>query len=65
MKVVCIDDESSGGVYKHREDTEKFAARQKKSPVVKKTQIEAFIKDRHEWRKRPSNRQDKTNESKK
>jgi len=59
LTVTYADGESSGRVYKHREDAEKHAARQKKSPTVKKTRIESFIKDRHEWRKRRTNRQDK------
>ena len=38
--VTCTDNEVSGRVYNNREKAEKFAARQKKSPVVKSTRIE-------------------------
>jgi hypothetical protein len=34
------DNEISGRVYNNREKAEKFAARQKKSPVAKSTRIE-------------------------
>jgi hypothetical protein len=38
--------------------------RHAKSPAVEKAKVEAFIKDRHEWRKRRTNQQDKTSTSK-
>jgi hypothetical protein len=39
VTVTYSDDESFGRVYIDRERAEKFAARQKKSPVVKRTRI--------------------------
>jgi hypothetical protein len=39
VTVTYSDDETFGRVYIDREKAEKFAARQKKSPVVKKTRI--------------------------
>jgi hypothetical protein len=39
VTVTYSDNESFGRVYVDREKAEKFAARQKKSPVVKKTRI--------------------------
>jgi hypothetical protein len=40
VTVTYGDNEISGRVYNNREKAEKFAARQKKSPVVKSTRIE-------------------------
>ena len=51
VTITYSDDEISGRVFKDRENAEKYAAKQKKSPVVKKTKVEAFIRDRHGWRK--------------
>jgi len=52
LTIIYTDGEFSSRVFKDREHAEKYAAKQMKSPVVKKTKVEAFIKDRHEWRKR-------------
>ena len=60
LTVTYVDGESSGRVFKHREDAEKYAVRQKKSPTVRKTRIESFIKDRLEWLKSRANRRDKS-----
>jgi|ERR1051326_1987927 hypothetical protein len=44
--------ETSGNrVFKDREKAEEWAARQKKSPVVKKTVIELFIRQQHRGRR--------------
>ena len=37
-----------GRVFKSRENAEKYAAKQIKSPVVKKTKVEPIIKNRHD-----------------
>jgi hypothetical protein len=60
VTIIYSDDGVSGRVFRDREKAEKYAARQMRSPVVKKTKIEAFIKDRHEWHKARANRRDKT-----
>jgi hypothetical protein len=60
VTIIYSDNEVFGRVFKDREKAERYAARQKKSPVVKKTKIVAFIKDRHEWHKARAKRQDKT-----
>jgi hypothetical protein len=39
VTVTYSDNETFGRVYSDREKAKKFAARQKKSPVVKKTRI--------------------------
>jgi hypothetical protein len=39
VTVTYSDNESFGRVYIDRERAEKFAARQKKSPIVKKTRV--------------------------
>jgi len=46
VTITYSDDETSGRVFTNRDKAEKYAAKQKKSPVVKKTKVEAFIKDR-------------------
>jgi hypothetical protein len=40
VTVIYTDKEVSGRVYSDREKAEKYAARQKRSPVVKNTRIE-------------------------
>ena len=40
-----------GRIFSNHEKAEKYAARQKRSPVVKKTKVEAFTKDRYDWHK--------------
>jgi hypothetical protein len=57
LTVTYSDGETSGRVFTNRDQAEKYAARQKRSPVVKKTKVEPFIKDRHGWRKPQTNRQ--------
>jgi hypothetical protein len=58
LTITYSDGETSGRVFTNREQAENYAARQRKSPAVKKTKVEAFIKDRQEWRKRRTNRLD-------
>jgi len=65
LTITYSDGETFGRVFTNREKAQKYAARQKKSPVVKKTKVEPFIKDRQEWRKSRINRQDKSTELKK
>ena len=57
LTITYIDGEVSGRVFNNREQAEKYAAKQKKSPVVKKTEVKAFIKDRYEWLKRRTKQQ--------
>jgi hypothetical protein len=63
LTITYSDGETSGRVFSNREKAEKYAARQKRSPVVKKTKVEAFTKDRYDWHKSQMNRQDKTRTS--
>ena len=50
--VTYSDGETSGNrVFKDRAKAEKFAARQKKSPVVKKAVLESFVRRPYEGRK--------------
>ena len=51
LTIIYTDGEFSSRVFKNRASAEKYAAKQKKSPVVKRTKVEAFIKNRYEWRK--------------
>ena len=51
VTITYSDDEVSGKVFGTREQAEPYATRQKKSPVVKRAEIEPFIKDPNEWRK--------------
>lgn len=60
VTITYTDNEISGRVFKVRESAEKFATRQKKSPAVKKTKVEAFIKDRHAWHAAQRKRTEKT-----
>ena len=57
--VTYSDGEISGRVFHTREKAEKYVARQKKSPVVKKTTVEAFIRARHDWVVREQKLKDK------
>jgi hypothetical protein len=61
LTITYTDGEFSGRVFKDREKAENYAGKQKKSPVVKKTKVEAFFNDRNAWRKP---RQDKNTTSK-
>jgi hypothetical protein len=65
LTITYTDGETSGRVFTSREHADKYAARQSRSPVVKKTEVEAFIKDRLAWIKRRKNRKNKTNKLKK
>jgi len=57
--VTYSDGETSGNrVFKDRGKAETFAARQKKSPVVKKAVIEPFV--RQQYGGRPSSKHHKT-----
>jgi hypothetical protein len=50
--VTYSDNETSGNrVFKDREKAEEWAARQKKSPVVKKTVIEPFVRQQYGGRR--------------
>jgi hypothetical protein len=60
LTITYIDGEFSGRVFGDREKAEKHAAKQKKSPVVKKANIEAFTRERNAWRKPPANRDKKS-----
>jgi len=42
LTITYTDGESSGRVFHKREQAEKYAARQKKSPFVKEVKVEAF-----------------------
>jgi len=64
VTIIYSDDGASGRIFTNRDKAEKYAARQKKSPVVKKTKIEPFTTDPYEWHKARTKRQDKTNTSK-
>jgi hypothetical protein len=49
--IVYIDNETSGNrVFKDREKAEQWAARQRKSKVVKKVRIESFVRRPYGWR---------------
>jgi hypothetical protein len=51
--VTYSDGETSGNrIFKDRTKAEVFAARQMKSQVVKKTEVESFIRDQQGWRAR-------------
>jgi hypothetical protein len=57
--VTYNDGETSGNrVFKDREKAEEWAARQKKSPVVKKTVIEPLVRQQHGGRRVTSGRRD-------
>jgi hypothetical protein len=47
VKAIYVDGEFSGRVFKDRESAEKYAARQKRSPVVKKAKIEPFTRNQY------------------
>jgi hypothetical protein len=47
VTITYSDNESSGRVFHTREQAERYAARQKKSPVVKSAKIEPFVRVRH------------------
>jgi hypothetical protein len=51
LTITYSDGETSGRIFSNHEKAEKYAARQKRSPVVKKTKVEAFTKDRYDWHK--------------
>ena len=54
--VTYNDGETSGNrVFKDREKAAEWAARQKKSPVVKKTVIEPFVRQQYKRGRYPSN----------
>jgi len=54
--VATVDGETSGNrVFKDRLKAEKWAARQEKSPVVKKAKIETFAARGRDWLKRRTN----------
>jgi hypothetical protein len=51
--IVFSDNETSGNrVFKDRDKAERWATRQKKSPVVKKVSIELFVNQPYRWRER-------------
>ena len=57
--ITYSDGETSGNrVFKDREKAEEWAARQKKSPVVKKAVIEPFV--RQQYGGRPTSKHPKT-----
>ena len=60
VTITYSDNELSGHrVFKDHEKAEKFAAKQAKSHVVKKTTVEAFVKSRHDWLARQAKLKDK------
>jgi hypothetical protein len=51
--IVFSDDETLGNrIFKDRDKAELWSTRQKKSPVVKKVSIEAFVTQPYRWRER-------------
>lgn len=53
--IVYSDNETSGNrVFKDCIKAEEWAARQKKSPVVKKVSISKFFREPYRWREAPS-----------
>ena len=51
--IVFSDNETSGNrVFKDRDKAERWATRQKKSPVVKKVSIEPVVNQPYRWRER-------------
>jgi hypothetical protein len=46
VTITYSDNEISGRVFKDRDKAEKYAARQKKAPVVKKAVVESFVRPR-------------------
>ena len=51
--ITYSDNETSGNrIFKDREKAEAWAARQKKSKVVKKVSIEPFTQEPYRWRER-------------
>ena len=59
VTVTYSDNETSGNrVFKDREKAEEWAARQKQSPVVKKAELEPFVRQQHGGRRVSSVRRD-------
>jgi hypothetical protein len=55
--ITYSDGETSGNrVFKVRAKAEKWAARQEKSAVVKRTKVEEFVRDTLGWLKRAQNK---------
>jgi hypothetical protein len=46
VTITYSDNEISGRVFKDRDKAEKYAARQKKAPVVKKAVVESIVRPR-------------------
>jgi hypothetical protein len=59
LTITYSDGETSGRVFHSREQAEKYAARQKKSPVVKMTKIDPFTRNQYEWHQERKNRREK------
>ena len=51
LTITYSDGETSARVFSSHEKAEKYGARQRRSPVVKKTKVEAFTRERYEWHK--------------
>ena len=65
VTIPYTDGEFSGRVFKERAKAEKYALRQRKSPVVKNTKIEPFTRNQYEWHRSRMMPQDTTDTSKK
>ena len=65
VTITYADGEFSGRVFKERAKAEKYALRQRKSPVVKNTKIEPFTRNQYEWHRSRMMPQDTTDTSKK
>jgi hypothetical protein len=49
--IVYVDNETSGNrVFNDLDRAKRWAARQEKSPVVKKVRIEPFVREPYRWR---------------
>ncbi len=57
LTITYCDGETSGRVFSSHEKAEKYGARQRRSPVVKKTKVEAFTRERYERHKSRMSRQ--------
>jgi len=51
VTIIYSDDEVYGRVFRDREKAEQYAARQKKSPVVKKAVLEPFVRQQYGGRR--------------
>ena len=52
LTITYSDGETSGRVFSSHEKAEKYGARQRRSPVVKKTKVAVFTRERYGWTSR-------------